>query len=202
MQAWSTFVRNHARCVLASDFFVVVTATFRILYVFVVLEVGTRRILHWNVTAHPTADWTAQQFRMIVSGDQAHRFVIHDRDTIYSNGVDRTLEALGLTILKTPVRAPQANAFCEGVIGTIRRECLDFMIAISERHVRAILREWVSHYNGGRPHASLGPGIPDRPLGDSIRGSRGHRLPGGYRVRSTPILGGLHYEYHLEQQAA
>jgi putative transposase len=202
MQAWSTFVRNHARCVLASDFFVVVTATFRILYVFVVLEVGTRRILHWNVTAHPTADWTAQQFRMIVSGDQADRFVIHDRDTICSNGVDRTREALGLTILKTPVRAPQANAFCERVIGTIRRECLDFMIAISERHVRAILREWVSHYNGGRPHASLGPGIPDRPLGDSIRGSRGHRLPGGYRVRSTPILGGLHYEYHLEQQAA
>ena len=75
-------MRNHARCVLASDFFVVVTATFRILYVFVVLEVGTRRILHWNVTAHPTADWTAQQFWMIVRGDQAHRFLIHDRDTI------------------------------------------------------------------------------------------------------------------------
>jgi transposase InsO family protein len=95
MQAWSTFVRNHARCVLASDFFVVVTATFRILYVFVVLEVGTRRILHWNVTAHPTADWTAQQFPMIVSGDQAHRFVIHDRDTIYSNGVDALLRPWG-----------------------------------------------------------------------------------------------------------
>ena len=87
IQAWSTFVRNHARSVLASDFFVVVTATFRILYVFVVLEVGTRRILHWNVTEHPIADWTAQQFRMIVPGDQAQRFVIHDRDTIYSEGV-------------------------------------------------------------------------------------------------------------------
>jgi hypothetical protein len=107
-QAWSTFVRNHARCVLASEFFVVVTTTFRILYVFVVLEVGTRRILHWNVTSHPTADWTAQQFRMIVRGDRAHRFVIHDRDTIYSEGVDRTLQAMGLTVLKTPVRAPQA----------------------------------------------------------------------------------------------
>jgi hypothetical protein len=92
------------------DFFVVVVATFRILYVFVVLEVGTRRILHWNVTAHPTADWTAQQFRMIISGDHAHRFVIRDRDTIYSEGVDRTIEAMGLTVLKTPVRAPQANA--------------------------------------------------------------------------------------------
>jgi putative transposase len=128
-------VRNHARSILASDFFVVVTPTFRILYVFVVLEVGTRQILHWNVTAHPTADWTAQQFRMIVPCDQAHRFVIHDRDTIYSEGVDRTLEGMGLRVLKTPVRAPQANAFCERVIGTIRPECLDFMIPTSERHV-------------------------------------------------------------------
>jgi transposase InsO family protein len=144
-QAWSTFVRNHARSVLASDFFVVVTATCRLVYVFVVLEVGTRRILQWNVTAHPTADWTAQQFRMIVPGDQVHRFVIHDRDTIYSEGVDRTLEAMGLRVLKAPVRVPQANAFCERVIGTIRRECLDFMIPTSERHVRAILREWVGH---------------------------------------------------------
>jgi putative transposase len=129
--------------------------------VFVVLEVGTRRIVHWNVTAHPTAEWTAQQFRMIVPGDQVHRFVIHDRDSIYSEGIDRTLASMGLTVLKTPVRAPQANAFCERVIGTIRRECMDFMIPMTERHVRATLQEWVRHYNRGRPHASLGPGIPE-----------------------------------------
>jgi transposase InsO family protein len=139
-QAWSTFVRNHARLVLASDFFVVVTATLRVIYVFVALEVGTRRILHWNVTAHPTADWTAQQFRMIVPGNQAEQFVIHDRDTIYSEGVDRTLEAMGLTALKTPVHVPQVNAFCERVIGTIRRACLDFIIPMSEGHIRAVLR--------------------------------------------------------------
>jgi len=95
--------------VLASDFFVVVTATFRLLYVFVVLEVGTRRILHWNITEHPTADWTAQQFRMIVPGDQGQRFVIHDRDTIYSEDVVRTLEAMGLTVLKTPACAPSEH---------------------------------------------------------------------------------------------
>jgi putative transposase len=136
LQAWSTFVRNHAGSVLACDFFVVVTATFRVVYVFVVLEVGTRRILHTNATAHPTADWTAQQFRMIAPGDQAHRFVIHDRDGIYSEGVDRTLAAMGLTVLKTPVRAPQANAFCERLVGTIRRECLDCVIPMNERHLR------------------------------------------------------------------
>jgi putative transposase len=202
-QAWSTFVRNHARSVLASDFFVVVTATFRILYVFVVLEVGTRRILQWNVTAHPTAEWTAQQFRMIASGDQAHRFVIHDRDTIYSEGVDRTLEGMGLSVLKTPVRAPQANAFCERVIGTIRRECLDFMIPTSERHVRTILREWVRHYNQGRPHASLGPGIPEGSIVAAVvNESDGRSIPAGCRVAATPILSGLHHEYRLERHAA
>jgi transposase InsO family protein len=162
-QPWSTFVRNHAQAVLASDFFVVVTATFRILYVFVVLEVGTRRILHWNVTEHPTADWTGQQFRVIVSGDEGHRFVIHDRDTIYSDAVDRTLEAMGLEVLKTPARVPQANSFCERVIGTVRRECLDFVIPLTEQHLRVILREWIAHYNRGRPHSSLGPGLPDPP---------------------------------------
>ena len=201
-QTWSAFIRNRACAVLASDFFVVVTATFRVFYVFVVLDVGTRRIVHWNVTDHPTADWTAQQFRMVVPGDKTHRFVIHDRDTIYSEGVDRTLEAMGLTVLKTPVRVPQANAFCERLIGTIRRECLDFVIALSERHLRAVLREWVAHYNRGRPHASLGPGMPDRSANDAISESPGHRLPSGYRVATTAILGGLHHEYWLEANAA
>src|SRR5690349_17645516 len=92
-QAWSTCVRNRARAVLAWDFFVAVTATFRMVYVFVVLDVGTRRITHGNTTEHPTAEWTAQQVRMIVAGDEAHRYVIHDRDSMYSEGVDRTLAA-------------------------------------------------------------------------------------------------------------
>src|SRR5882672_8108490 len=105
-QTWSTFVRNHASAVLACDFFVVVTATFRVYYVFVVLEVGSRRIRHWNVTEHPTAEWTAQQFRMVMSGEEPHRFLIHHHDSIYSDGVDRTIAAIGLTILKTPVRSP------------------------------------------------------------------------------------------------
>jgi putative transposase len=186
--------------VLASDFFVVVTATFRLFYVFVVLEVGTRRIVHWNVTAHPTAEWTAQQFRMVVPGDQTHRFVIHDGDTIYSKQVDRTLEAMGLVVLKTPVRVPQANAFCERLIGTMRRECLDFVILLSERHVRAVLHVWVAHYNRGRPHATLGPDIPERC--DLAPLLTGHRLPDGQGVTANPILGGLHHEYRLTPRAA
>jgi len=131
-QLWKTFVRNHASAILACDFFVTVTASFRVLYILVVLDVGTRRIRHWNVTEHPTADWTAQQFRMVIGGDEPHRFLIHDHDSIYSDGFDRTVSAMGLTVLKTPVRSPQANAFCERVIGTIRRECLDWMILLNE----------------------------------------------------------------------
>jgi putative transposase len=122
-QRWATFVRNHAHAVLACDFFISVTGRFRILYVFVVLEVGTRRIAHWNVTAHPTAEWTIQQFRTAITGEAAHRFLIHDRDAIYAPAVDRAVASMGLRVLKTPMRTPQANAFCERLIGTIRREC-------------------------------------------------------------------------------
>ena len=198
-QAWSTFVRNHARSVLACDFFVTVTAGFRLLYVFVVLEVATRRILHWNVTEHPTAEWTAQQFRMVVSDESSHQFVLHDHDSIYSEGVDRTLDAMGLTVLKTPVRAPQANAFCERLIGKIRRDCIDFVIPLGEQHLRRVLSEWVPYYNRGRPHASLGPGIPEP--ADAAVGSSGHRIREGHTVVARPVLGGLHYDYRLEPAA-
>src|ERR1044071_5092280 len=98
---------------------------------------------------------------MLISGEDPHRFLIPDRDSIYSDAVDRTITAMGLTILKTPVRAPQANAFCERLIGTIRRECLDWMIPLSEDHLRRLLMEWIAHYHRGRPHSCLGPGVPD-----------------------------------------
>jgi hypothetical protein len=125
-QAWNTFVHNHASEVLACDFFVTVTATFRLVYVFLVLEIGTRQIVHWNITEHPTAEWTVQQFRTCVTGDEPYRFVIHDHDRIYSPAVDRALMSMHLRVLKTPVHVPQANAYCERLIGTARRECLDF----------------------------------------------------------------------------
>ena len=200
-QAWSTFVRTHARGMLACEFFVTVTARFRLVYVFVVLDVGTRRLLHWNVTEHPTAEWTVQQCRMCVTGERAHRFVVHDHDTIYSPGVDGTLRAMGLHVLKTPVAAPQANAYCERVIGTARRECLDWVIPLNERHLRRILAEWGAHYNRGRPHARLGPGIPDQSSSIAAR-LPSHQLPLPHRVSAKPILGGLHHEYRLEAVAA
>lgn len=193
-------MRNHASAVLACDFFVAVSATFRVFYFFVVLEVATRRIRHWNVTEHPRAAWTVQQFREVMSADAPYRFVIHDRDSIYSDDLDRTIAAMGPTILKTPVRSPQANAFCERVIGTMRRECLDWVIPLNERHLRHVLSEWVAHYNHGRPHMSLGPGFPDGRSAAPVLDR--HRIGGEHRVVAAPILGGLHHEYRLELRAA
>jgi len=196
-QAWSTFVRNHARDVLACDFFVTVTARFRLLYVFVVVDVGTRRLLHWNVAECPTPEWTVQQFRACVTGESGHQFVVHDNDKIYAPAVDRGLRAMGLRVLKTPIAAPQANAYCERLIGTARRECLDWVIPLNERHLRRVLAEWAPHYNRGRPHASLGPGIPE-PASFIAARLPDRQLPRAHRVVAKPILGGLHHEYRLE----
>jgi putative transposase len=193
--------RNHARATLACDFFVVVTATFRLVHVFLLVDIGTRRILHWNATEHPTAEWTVQQFRSVLTGDEPYRFIVHDRDAVFSPAVDATLQSMNLRVLKTPVRVPQANTFCERLIGTARRECLDYVIPLHERHLRTILAEWVPHYNRGRPHASLGPGIPEAPT-LAVARSAGRHIPQGHRVAAKPILAGLHHEYRLEPFAA
>ena len=201
-QRWMTFVHNHAKAIIASDFFVVVTATFQLVYVFVILEVANRRVIHFNVTRHPTADWTCQQFRECIVGDEGYRFIIHDRDRIYSRDLDGSLKTLGLTVLKTPRKAPKANAICERWIGSARRECLDFMIPISETHIRQTLRCWVDHYNRARPHSSLGPGTPDPSSPKAELQAQRHGIPKDCRVVATSILGGLHHEYRLEKIAA
>ena len=105
------------------------------------MEVGTRRLLHHNVTAHPTAEWTLQQFRETLPGDHAYRFVLHDRDSIYSQELDKAVTQLGVRVLRSPVRAPTANAFCQRLGGSLRRECLDFLIPLNERHLRMIVKE-------------------------------------------------------------
>ncbi len=140
-QRWSTFIRNHAKGIIACDFCVSVTATFRILYVFVIIEHASRRLIHINVTAHPTAQWTLQQFREAIPADHTYRMLIHDRDSIFSAQVDRGVRHMGLRVIKTPVRTPVANSICERVIGTLRRECLDCVMPLNERHLYGILKE-------------------------------------------------------------
>ena len=200
-QNWSTFVRNHARGLLACDFMVAVTTRFRILYVFVVMEIGSRRILHCNVTPYPTAEWTMQQLREAIPSDHEYRGLIHDRHATFSAELDAAVASLGLKVVKTPVRAPQANSFCERLIGTMRRECLDFIIPLCLLHLRVTVHEWVSDYNRGRPHSRLGPGIPDSRSAPPHRTHR-HCFEITERVISTSVLGGLHHEYELQRTAA
>jgi len=159
-QRWSTFLRNHAQEIVACDFFVSVTATFRLFYVFVLIEHGSRRLLHFNVTPHPTAAWTLQQLREAL-GDGDFRYLLHDCDSIFTRRLDESIKNLGMTVLKSPPHSPKADAICERLIGTIRRECLDWLIPLSESHLRSMLKLWVTHYNRARPHMALSPGVPD-----------------------------------------
>jgi len=171
---------------------VAVTARFRVLFVFVVMEVGRRRILHCNVTAHPTADWTLQQLREAIPSDHSYGFLIHDRDSIFSSDLDEELrDTFGLRVLRTPVRAPAANAYCERPIGTVGRECLDFIIPVNERHLRGSLRSCIAHYNKGRPLElrSGNPGAAARQTCSSTAAPEAS-MPRGCQIRVEDILAG------------
>ena len=171
------------------------------LYVFVVIEHGARRLLHLNVTSHPTAAWTLQQLREALGYDDRYRYLIHDRDGIFAKSLDESIEQLGLKVLKTPFRSPMANSICERVIGTVRRECLGWLIPISESHLRLILNEWGAHYNRGRAHMALGPGVPDPPRVAALPAepTSRHRFGAPIEVGAQSVLGGLHHEYFLVQ---
>jgi putative transposase len=201
---WSTFLRLHARGIIACDFFVAVTATFRLLYVFVVIEHRSRRLIRCNVTAHPSAAWTLQQLRETVGSQDQYEHLLHDRDSIFATHLDESITRLGVKVLKSPPRSPMANGICERVIGTNRRECLDWLIPLSESHLRSILKSWIPHYNSGRPHMALGPGVPDPPATMKVmpRSRAQHRLREEVAVRANSVLGGLHHEYFLAPSAA
>jgi putative transposase len=196
-QSWLTFVRNHVGVTIACDFATVPTALCKWLYVFVVMELGTRRVLHVNVTAHPTAAWVSQQLREAIPADHRYRFLVRDRDALYSPEVEQTIRALGVRSLRTPYRAPRANAFCERLIGTMRRELLDHIIPRGERHLRKLLADWKSYYNRARPHMSLGDSPPDPPGDLPVPLRESNRLPAGARIEATPYMGGLHHDYRV-----
>ncbi|HJO07144.1 MAG TPA: integrase core domain-containing protein [Chloroflexota bacterium] len=183
---WRTFLRLHAPHIWATDLFTVQTLTFRTFYVLLVVSHDRRRIEHWNVTRHPNAAWIWRQIVEATPWGRRPRYLIRDRDARYGRDFVARAAKLGIQTIITPVRAPQANAIAERCIGTLRRECLDHLIVINERHLRAVLREYVAYYNGHRPHRSLGLEPPDGPPPIPAQRSR---------IVSRPILGGLHHVY-------
>jgi len=185
-QSWRTFVNNHRSAIVAIDFLTVPTATFRVLYVFVVLSLDRRRIVHFNVTDSPTAEWTSLQLIQAFPFDTAPRYVIRDRDSIYGEKVVATIRALGIEEKVISYQSPWQNGYVERVIGSMRRECLDHVIVFGERHLRRVLREYVAYYHGSRTHLGLGKDAPEpRAIQPRDAGA----------VVSAPVLGGLHHRY-------
>jgi putative transposase len=183
---WGTFIRTHAVGTIAIDFFTVPTVTLGVLYVFFVLSLERRRVIHVNVTEHPTAEWAAQQIVEAVGPGVALARLIRDRDRIFGAAFDRRVDNLGLKQLRIAPRSPWQNGFAERWVGTARREIVDHVIALGEHHLRRILREYVAYYNADRPHMSLGGDAPmQREVEPPLMG----------RVVAIPKLGGLHHRY-------
>jgi putative transposase len=183
---WATFIRAHAVGTIAIDFFTVPTVTFGVLYVFFVLSLERRRVIHMNVTKHPSAEWAAQQIVEAVGPDAEFVRLIRDRDKIFGAAFDRRVDNLRLTQFRIAARSPWQNGFAERWVGTARREIVDHVIVLSEHHLRRILRAYVAYYNADRPHMSLGGDAPMR---------RDVEPPSMGRVVAMPKLGGLHNRY-------
>lgn len=188
-QGWFTFLRNHSRHIVSIDFFIAPTARYDVLYVFVVLENHRRKIRHIAVTAHPTAEWTARQLLAAFSFEDGPRYLQRDRDGIYGHEFQQLVRTLGTRELISSPRSPWQNPYVERVIGSIRRECLDHVIVLNERHLIRVLREYVAYYNERRCHQAL---EFDTPAGRAVQ----HKG----RVVPIPHLGGLYH--HYERQSA
>src|SRR5215469_6898175 len=183
-QSWSTFLRNHAAGIAAVDMFVVPTIGFKLLYCLVFLRHGRRELVHHAVTAHPTAEWVAQQMSEAFPWDTAPRYLVRDRDAVYGRVVRRRLRGLGIRDRPTAPRSPWQNAHVERLIGSMRRECLDQVIVLGESHLPPTVSNYASYYNEARTYLSLGK---DAPIGRSI----GHFG----RVIAEPMVGALHHRY-------
>jgi len=170
-QTWRTFLDNHLADIVAIDFFTVPTATFRILFAFVVLRHDRRHVIHFNVTANPTAEWTAQQIVEAFPDDESPRFLIRDRDGIYGNVFKQRVSNMGIKEVPTAPQSPWQNPYAERLIGSIRRECLNHVIVLNERHLLRILRSYFDYYLHSRTHLSLDRNSPiKREVEPPVRG--------------------------------
>jgi len=183
-QTWRTFLANHAEAIWTADLFVVQTLTFQTLYVLFFMSHGRRQLVHFEVTPHPTAAGVWRQLIEATPWNRKPRYLIHDHDRVWGVDFSGRTSRLGIKSVRTPILAPRANAIAERWVRTIRRECLDHLIPLNERHLRAIVREFVDYYIHDRPHRSLDL-QPPTPRPPSRQGT----------VTVRPDLGGLHHVY-------
>ncbi len=183
-QGWKTFLRNHAGGIAAMDLFVVPTVSFRLLYVLLIMGHGRRQIMWLGVTAHPTAEWIANQLTQAYGWEQAPRYLIRDLDSCYGSVFTRRLRSLGIRDHPTSPRSPWQNGYAERLIGSIRRECLDHVIVFGDRHLRHVLMCYMEYHNVARTHLSLGK---DTPIHRAVQAVG--------RIQARSVLGGLHHQY-------
>jgi len=189
VRRWQAFIDNHREAIAAMDFFTVPTITFGVLYCFFVISHDRRRILHCNVTRHPTGLWITQQLREASPYDDKHKYLIHDRDAKFGEAVNEAVSAIGLSPKKTSFRSPWQNGIAERWVGSCRRDLLDHVIPLSERHLKRLLSEYIRYYHVDRTHLGLEKDTPHpRPAAKSAR---------PFKVVSFPRLGGLHHRYDL-----
>jgi len=179
-----TILRNHADGIAAMDLFVVPTISFKLLYGLVVMNHDRRRILHLSTTEHPSAEWIAQQVTEAVGWEFAPQYIIRDRDSAYGEVFKRRLRAMGIRDRPTAARSPWQNGYCEWLIGSIRRECLDHVVIFGERHLRHVLRSYALYYNEVRTHLSLDKNAPFPRAAQAVG-----------RIQPVSLLGGLHHHY-------
>ena len=192
-QRWITFLRNHKDVIAGMDFFVVPTVGFRLLYVWFVIDHGRRRILHFNVSANPTAQWVIQQLREAFPDGSVPDYLIYDNDSIFSNRVTEAIEHFQVRPKRTAYRSPWQNGTAERWVGSARRELLDHLIIFDEQHLRRLLRDYVAYYNAERVHTRL----RDSPARRQIE----NRPSADAKVVGLPRVGGLHHRYVWREAA-
>jgi transposase InsO family protein len=185
-QTWRTFLANHVPALVSIDFFTVPTARLRVLFVLVILAHHRRRVIHFNVTEHPTATWTAQQIVDAFPDESAPAYLLRDRDHVYGLQFRHRVKGMGIEEVLTAPHSPWQNPFAERLIGSIRRECLNHVLVLGECHLRRILTRYLAYYHQARTHLALDKDAPDlRPI----------ELPAAGKIVQLPEVGGLHHRY-------
>jgi len=190
-QIWATFLRNHATEIWACDFLQTYDLFFRSLFVFVIVEPGSRRLVHFGVTRNPTDAWLAHQLREATPFAQGPRYLLRDNHRKYGGSFARVATGTGIKVLRTPFGAPKANAICERFLASVRRECLDYFLILSKRHLYRVMRDYQWYFNHARPHQGVGQRIPCQPAQRASPSSNAQMI-------SRPVMGDLHHDCHWQ----